>query len=67
MVLLQLLVETSQAHKNLDSNTGLISGTSANLGGFSSEDSLSENSSLPVENIDVEADSTFKEAPDEDL
>jgi len=42
-------------------------GSSANLGGFSSEDSLSENSSLPVENIDVEADSTFKEAPDEDL
>ncbi len=41
-------------------------GASANLSGFSSEDSLSENSSSPFENIDVEADSKFKEAPDED-
>ena len=40
--------------------------SSANLGGFSIEEPLSENSSLPVENIDGEADSMFKEASDED-
>jgi segregation and condensation protein B len=40
--------------------------SSANVDGFSSEEPLSENSSLPVENIDGEADSMFKEASDED-